>query len=68
VMPLVIELQMVDTDGTPNGRVTRLPADMWNLGPRFTFRHRGRDRVVRVTVDPNEAMPDIDRGNNLWAR
>jgi len=68
VMPLVIELQMVDTDGTPNGRFTRLPADMWNLGPRFTFRHRGHEKVTKVTVDPNEAMPDIDRGNNLWAR
>ena len=68
VMPLVVAVQLVDTDGTPMTHFTTLPAEMWNLGPKFTLRHRGRETVVQVSVDPNGAMPDIDRSNNLWTR
>lgn len=68
VMPLTIAVQLLDTDRTPIVRYTRLPVDAWNLGPRFTFRHRGRETVLKVTVDPDEALPDIDRANNVWVK
>jgi aminopeptidase N len=68
VMPLVMSVQLVDTDGTPMARYTRLPADMWNLGPKFTVRHRGREAVVKVTIDPDGALPDVDRSNNSWQK
>jgi hypothetical protein len=41
---------------------------MWNLGPRFGYRVRSERRVVRVEVDPRQALPDIDRRNNRRAR
>jgi hypothetical protein len=68
VMPVTIAVQLLDTDLTPIVRYTRLPVEAWNLGPRFTFRHRGRETVLKVTLDPDDALPDIDRANNVWTR
>jgi hypothetical protein len=41
---------------------------MWNLGNAFTYRVPGGRRVVRATVDPRHALPDVDRANNTWPR
>ena len=43
-----------------------LPVDMWNLGSRFIYRLRGGGTVRKVQLDPDEALPDIDRRNNSW--
>ncbi len=67
VMPATLALVLEQGDA-PNTRYVRLPVDMWNLGPRFTYRHRGPERVVAVTLDPAGELPDADRGNNRWAR
>jgi len=68
VMPLTAALSMYDTDGTPNTRFVRLPVEMWNLGPRFTYRWHGPQRVLKVAVDPNQELPDVRRENNTWGR
>jgi hypothetical protein len=68
VMPLTLAVSMVDGDGTPNTRYVQLPVDMWNLGPRFTFRWRGPERLLKVTVDPDAELPDVNRGNNQWGQ
>ena len=41
-----------------------LPVDLWNQGPRFTWRARNGKRVVRAEVDPEGRLPDADRSNN----
>jgi hypothetical protein len=66
VMPLTVALSLYDTDGSPNTRYVTLPVDMWNLGPRFTYRWHGPQRVLKVVVDPNQELPDVKRDNNAW--
>jgi hypothetical protein len=66
VMPLTLALTTTDREGTANTRFVQLPVEMWNLGPRFTFRWRGAERVHKAVVDPEGALPDVDRGNNQW--
>jgi hypothetical protein len=68
VMPLVLLLQVKDRDGTMRTRDVELPVDMWNQGPRFTYRLRGSEQVLKATVDPNAALPDVNRANNGWSR
>jgi hypothetical protein len=64
VMPL--EMDLMFADGATE-RV-RLPVEMWNLGPRFSYRVRG-SRVLRsVVIDPRRALPDERRANNRWPR
>jgi hypothetical protein len=62
VMPL--EMELAFSDGTTE-RV-RLPVEMWNQGPRFTYRVRNAKALRRVVVDPRGALPDERRGNNRW--
>ncbi|MGE3526528.1 MAG: M1 family metallopeptidase, partial [Gemmatimonadales bacterium] len=60
VMPL--EFRATFTDGS--AETVRLPVDMWNQGSRFTYHLATPKTVRRVEVDPRQAMPDVDRGNN----
>jgi peptidase M1-like protein len=61
-MTLPLEMDVVYADGST--KRIRLPVEMWNLGPRFAYRVPD-DRVIeKVVVDPRQALPDIDRGNN----
>jgi hypothetical protein len=43
---------------------------MWNLGDQFAYRVpaalTGGGAIRDVTVDPDAALPDIDRRNNRW--
>jgi hypothetical protein len=64
VMPL--ELRLTFEDATTE--TTKLPVEMWNLGSRFVYQVPGTRAVRRVEVDPRQAMPDINRGNNVWPR
>jgi hypothetical protein len=68
VMPLELLLEVQDRDGTTRTRNVQLPVDMWNLGPRFTYRVRGGEQVLRVIVDPDTVLPDVNRANNGWSR
>jgi peptidase M1-like protein len=65
-MTLPLEMEIGYADGSTE-RV-RLPVEMWNLGPRFTYRLKDGRTVRRVVVDPRKALPDVDRGNNQGSR
>lgn len=64
VMPA--ELAITFNDGTTS--TVKLPVEMWNLGDRFTYRVPENKTVRAVEIDPRHALPDINRGNNRWAR
>ena len=64
VMPL--ELQLTYAGGSQE-RI-RLPVEMWNLGPEFTYHVRNDKAVTRVELDPRHVLPDETRGNNVWSR
>jgi len=58
------ELAITFDDGSAT--TVKLPVEMWNLGTRFDYHVAGTKRVRRVEVDPRQALPDIDRRNNVW--
>jgi hypothetical protein len=66
VMPATLAITTAD------GRTQRvaLPIEMWNLGDQFAYRVpaalTGGGAIREVTVDPDAALPDIDRRNNRW--
>jgi len=62
VMPA--ELTISYQDGS--SETIRLPVEMWNQGPRFTYRAAAASRIVSVEIDPRGALPDVDRENNRW--
>jgi len=64
VMPA--ELSIGFADGSQ--LTVKLPIEMWNLGAEFVYRVPQRKRVGRAEVDPRNALPDVDRTNNVWPR
>jgi hypothetical protein len=64
VMPA--ELSLTFTDGSTT--TVKLPVEMWNLGHEFVYRVPEKKRVMRAVIDPRQALPDVDRGNNRWPR
>jgi aminopeptidase N len=64
VLPVTLELQYAD--GTKETR--SLPAEMWDLGSRFTYRLGTTKRLTGAVIDPARVYPDIARDNNAWRR
>ena len=64
VMPATLSLNF--EDGALS--VVRLPVEMWNLGDHFVYQVPQKTRVTSAVLDPNKALPDIDRANNAWPR
>jgi hypothetical protein len=60
VLPSTVEI--VYDDGSRE-RI-RLPAETWMRGASFTL-HLAKS-VAAVTIDPDHALPDKDRTNNVW--
>jgi hypothetical protein len=65
-MTLPVELRLTYDDGT--SETVRLPVEMWNQGPRFTYHATSTKRVRRAEVDPRHVLPDMQRGNDVWVR
>jgi len=63
-MILPAELRVTYDDGT--SETVRLPIEMWNLGPHFTYHVTSPKRVRRVELDPRQVLPDLQRSNNSW--
>ncbi len=60
VMPA--ELKVTFSNG--NIQTIPLPVEMWNQGPVFTYHLTSLQAVRSVELDPDQALPDIDRTNN----
>jgi hypothetical protein len=65
-MILPAELRITYDDGA--SETVRLPVEMWNLGPHFSYHVPSARHVSRVVVDPRSVLPDLHRANNSWPR
>ena len=61
VMP--VEFRVTYADG--ESEIVRLPVEMWNLGPSFTWRGPSDREVRRIELDPRRVYPDMDRSNDV---
>jgi peptidase M1-like protein len=64
VMPVELLLEYASGDS----ETVRLPVEMWNQGPAFTWTVPGTRELTRITIDPRAVYPDEDRTNNTWSR
>ena len=62
VMPAT--LQVVYTDGSKQD--IRVPVETWMQHRSYDIRVDGDKAVKSATIDPNHAIPDVDRGNNTF--
>ena len=64
VMP--VSLRLVYEDG--NTHEVRLPVEIWHRSRSWTFRHNDPRKVVRIIIDPDRLIADVNRSNNEWNR
>lgn len=62
VMPL--QFRATFDDDTTEDR--RLPVELWSQSDKVQVTLEGRGKVREIRIDPDQALPDIDRKNNLW--
>jgi len=63
VMP--VPLEMTFADGAT--RRTQLPVEIWATRDGYTLEVPDRS-VVRISLDPDAQLPDVDRTNNAWGK
>ncbi len=62
VMPAVVQIDFQDG----SRKRIRLPAETWIQRKRIDLALDSTQPVTEVTVDPDRALPDKDRSNNVW--
>jgi hypothetical protein len=64
--PMPIRLAITRGDGAVERRV--IPVDVWLTGARQHTVTLDGTGVTAVEIDPERALPDIDRSNNRWRK
>ncbi|MEO8885708.1 MAG: M1 family metallopeptidase [Mucilaginibacter sp.] len=64
-MALPVTIEIKEENGK-TGNV-KLPAEIWQRGPVWTFPYKSTSKVITVTIDPDHVLPDIDPENNFFS-
>ncbi|NTW50395.1 MAG: M1 family metallopeptidase, partial [Chlorobiales bacterium] len=64
LMPMPVFLKVTYSDGTVEQK--QLPVQGWLEGNRTVVAAFRPGKVVRVEIDPEKYLPDIDPANNVW--
>ena len=61
-MPVVLEIK------TKSGAVSRktLPVEIWQRNKSWTFKVDTNEELDSITLDPENAFPDVNDENNVW--
>ncbi|HEY6517568.1 MAG TPA: M1 family metallopeptidase [Steroidobacteraceae bacterium] len=62
VLPAAVKIDFQDG----SSRRIRLPAETWIQQQSVDIALDSKQPVTRVTIDPDRALPDRDRSNNVW--
>ncbi|MGH7531522.1 MAG: M1 family metallopeptidase [Gemmatimonadales bacterium] len=65
-LPMPVALRLTFADATTEQ--VRLPVETWYGGARFLYVRRFPTQLVGVEIDPDQAFPDVRRGNNTWGK
>lgn len=62
-MPVVVEIK------ESNGKVSRvkLPVEVWQHGAVWKFAYASTSTIEKITLDPDNTLPDVNSKNNSWA-
>jgi len=63
-MILPVILKIVQANGQ-SGTI-QLPVEIWQRGALWTVKYNSTGKIDKVILDPDNALPDVDRKNNVW--
>ncbi len=61
-MPVFVKVQQ------SNGEtgILKLPVEIWQQGETWMFKYPSTSKINRVTLDPENILPDVNKENNEW--
>jgi Peptidase family M1 domain len=64
IMPVILAVSQ------SNGRTEtlQLPVEIWRREGSWTFKYASSSKIDKVVLDPEQVLPDVDRGNNTWGK
>jgi len=63
VLPVI--MQIVQANGKTE--TINLPADIWYRGGTWVYKYVSTGKLSKIILDPENVLPDSDRGNNEWS-
>jgi hypothetical protein len=63
-MAMPVKVRMWEANG--DSVTKKLPVQIWQRGGDWTFKVNPNSPLVKVKLDPDTQLPDIDRSNNVW--
>jgi hypothetical protein len=63
-MILPVILKIVQASG--QSETIQLPVEIWQRGAVWTLKYNSTGKINKVILDPDYALPDVDRKNNVW--
>ena len=63
-MTLPVIVSIVQAGG--NSETIQLPVEIWQRGGNWTFKYASKSKIEKITLDPGNVLPDVDRKNNEW--
>jgi hypothetical protein len=61
-MPTTVRVK----ESNGNTATVKLPVEIWERGGKFVLSWHSTSRIESVSVDPDERLPDVAPGNNVW--
>jgi len=63
-MALPVTARITEQNGQTH--IIKLPVEIWQNGPKWVFKYNSTSKIVKVVLDPDDQLPDVDRGNNVY--
>ncbi len=62
VMPVTLKIE------TASGKkdIVKLPVEIWQRNNNWSFNFESTEEIVKITLDPEEILPDFNEENNTW--
>jgi len=65
-LPMPVDLRLTYANGSTDS--VRLPVEIWYQGMDYLYVRKIPADVTKVEVDPDLALPDVRRDNNVWVK
>jgi aminopeptidase N len=63
-MALPVTARVTEQNGQTH--TIKLPVEIWQHGPKWVFKYNSTSKIVKVVLDPDDQLPDVDRDNNVY--
>lgn len=61
-MPVTLEIETV----SGKKEIVKLPVEIWQRNKTWSFNYNSTEAIAKVTIDPEQLLPDSDDDNNVW--